>query len=62
VGDEPQVPRVVKLTVKDRAALRAQLLAWAELPSLARVLVSHGLPIVGDQARNDLRKMAQSLA
>ena len=42
-GDMPQIPRPVRWTmVKDAAALRAQLLNWAALPGLKRILVSHG--------------------
>jgi hypothetical protein len=45
-GRAAQIPRVVKLNlVKDANALRAQLLQWAEMESLKRILVSHGEPI-----------------
>ncbi len=61
VGDKPQIPKVVKLSmIKDRAALRAQLLQWAELDSLKRILVSHGSPIQ-DDPRQTLRELASSL-
>jgi hypothetical protein len=61
-GDDAQIPRVVKMAlVKDAADLRAQLLEWSELPSLERILVSHGDPIEVD-ARKTLRDLAASLA
>jgi hypothetical protein len=45
-GRAAQIPRVVKLNlVKDANALRSQLLQWAEMESLKRILVSHGEPI-----------------
>ena len=31
--------------IEDANALRAQLLQWAEIQSLKRILVSHGSPI-----------------
>jgi hypothetical protein len=52
---------VVKLAmIEDAGALRRQLLQWADLDSLKRVLVSHGLPIEAD-ARGTLRDLAASL-
>jgi hypothetical protein len=61
-GDEPQIPRPVLWTmVDDKAALRAQFLAWAALPTLRRILVSHGEPIDFEPAEA-LRDLAQSLA
>ena len=60
-GDDAQIPRVVKMAlVKDAADLRAQLLQWAELPTLTRILVSHGDPIESDP-RGTLRELAASL-
>lgn len=41
-GKQAQIPRVVKMAlIKDPTALRAQLLQWAEIESLKRILVSH---------------------
>lgn len=58
--DRPRIPRMAKrMLVKDAAALRAQLLAWAERP-LARILVAHGDPIE-DAPCEVLREIAQSL-
>jgi hypothetical protein len=61
-GDDAQIPRVVKMAlVKDAADLRTQLLQWAELPSLDRILVSHGDPI-DIEPRRALRDLAASLS
>ena len=61
-GDDAQIPRVVKMAlVKDTADLRAQLLEWAELPGLRRIIVSHGDPIESEPQRT-LRDLAASLA
>jgi hypothetical protein len=43
-----------------RIGLHAQLLRWADIESLKRVLVSHGSPIEGN-ARQTLRELASSL-
>jgi len=60
-GDEPHVPRPVKRKlVKDPAALAAQFTQWAQLPSLKRILVSHGDPIEYQPAEA-LRDLAHSL-
>jgi hypothetical protein len=60
-GKGAQVPKVVKLAlVEDMNALRRQLLQWADVDSLERVLVSHGLPIEAN-ARGTLRDLAASL-
>ena len=61
-GKEAQIPRVVKMVmIKDANALRAQLLQWAEIESLKRILVSHGAPIE-ENPRQTLRDLASSLA
>jgi len=61
-GKSAQIPRVVKWNlVKDANALRAQLLQWAEMDSLKRILVSHGEPIEANP-RQTLRDLAGSLA
>ena len=60
-GQHAQIPAVVKMAViEDKQALRAQLLEWAEIESLVRILVSHGSPIE-DQPRQVLRELAESL-
>jgi hypothetical protein len=60
-GEEPHIPLPVKLTMlKDKGAFAAQLRRWAELPSLRRVLVSHGVTI-DENAPAALRKLAASL-
>ncbi|MEO8924605.1 MAG: hypothetical protein ABI330_17545, partial [Caldimonas sp.] len=48
-GEEAHIPTPVKLTlVKDKEAVRDQLLRWADIDGLARILVSHGAPIEDD--------------
>jgi hypothetical protein len=60
-GDEPHIPKPVKLAlVDDKQALRAQLLEWAELALLKRILVSHGSPIE-KHPNQALRDLAGSL-
>lgn len=60
-GDEPHIPHPVKLLmVHDKAALRQQLLKWAEIDTLKRILVSHGMPIE-DRPQQTLRELADSL-
>lgn len=60
-GQQAQIPRVVKmLIVEDTNALRTQLLEWAKIESLKRILVSHGSPIE-DNPRQILRDLASSL-
>ena len=60
-GKEAQVPAVVKMAViDDTKALRTQLLQWAEIESLVRILVSHGSAIE-DNPRQALRDLAASL-
>ena len=61
-GEEAQIPAVVKMAViDDKKALRTQLLQWAEIDTLVRILVSHGSPIE-DNPRQVLRDLAESLA
>lgn len=61
-GSEPHIPKPVKLIlIADKEALRVQLLQWAELESLKRILVSHGSPIE-DHPGETLRALASSLA
>jgi hypothetical protein len=60
-GKKAQIPGVVKMAmIKDKEALRAQLLEWAQIKSLKRILVSHGSPIE-DNPRQVLRDLASSL-
>ena len=61
-GASAGIPRVVKRNlVKDANALRAQLLQWAEMEKLKRILVAHGEPIEANP-RQTLRDLAASLA
>ena len=60
-GDEPHVPKPIALMlVDDKAALRRQLLEWAGMATLRRIIVSHGEPIVADP-QQALRDLAASL-
>jgi len=61
-GTSARIPRVVKLNlVYDANALRDQLLQWADVQSLKRILVSHGEPIETNPQQT-LRDLAGSLA
>ena len=61
-GDTAKIPGIVKkVMIEDTSALRAQLLQWAQIDSLKRILVSHGSPIE-DNPRQVLRELAGSLA
>jgi hypothetical protein len=61
-GKQAQIPKVVKMAmIKDTNALRDQMLQWAKIDSLKRILVSHGSPIE-ENPRATLRDLASSLA
>jgi hypothetical protein len=61
-GDRPQIPTVEKvLMVRNKADLRQQMLDWAAIPDLRRILVSHGAPIENEPAEM-LRELAATLA
>ena len=61
-GDAPHVPPLVRLRqVKDKDALRAQLERWSRLPSLKRIVISHG-SIITDDAAHVLGRIAHDLA
>jgi hypothetical protein len=60
-GDEPHIPLPIRrMLIASRGQVREQLLTWAALPSLRRILVSHGEPIE-DDPRGALRRLAQSI-
>ncbi|HTU65767.1 MAG TPA: hypothetical protein VMF52_07450 [Steroidobacteraceae bacterium] len=59
-GAEPHVPLPIKLTLKDKAGLQDQLLAWADEPGLKRILMSHG-EIIDADAAGRLRALAKTL-
>jgi hypothetical protein len=60
-GDEPHIPLPIRrVMIESRAQVREQLLTWAALTSLRRILVSHGEPIE-DDPRGALRRLAQTL-
>lgn len=58
--DEPSVPRTVRRFIKEPQALAAQMRAWAELPGLTRIIVSHVDPITEAPAAT-LRRLADEL-
>jgi len=60
-GEEPQIPRLVRhRIVEDEVALGAQLEQWAEMPSLKRIIMSHG-EVIDHDPRGTLRELAKSL-
>lgn len=60
-GDDPKIPALVAMkSIKDRPALKEQLEAWAVLPGLRRIIVSHGDVITKDPA-HVLHELASSL-
>ena len=61
-GSEPRIPTVVELCeIKDKNALRRQLEAWARIPNLNRIIVSHGDVVTRDPS-SVLINLAQTLA
>lgn len=58
--DEPAIPRTIRRFIKDQGALAAQLRAWADLPDLKRIIVSHVDPITEAPA-DVLRRLAGEL-
>jgi len=61
-GEGPHVPLPVKFKlIKDRSAFKAQLLRWADIADLRRILVSHGSTIETDP-HGALRTLADSLS
>jgi hypothetical protein len=60
-GPEPKIAKILmRLLVKDKAALRAQLERWANMESLKRIVLSHGATIESDP-RGTLRRIAATL-
>jgi hypothetical protein len=60
-SDRPGIPTVEKLLmVRNKADLRQQMLDWAAIPDLRRILVSHGAPIEIGPA-SVLRELAATL-
>jgi hypothetical protein len=60
-GEAAHVPAPVKMMmIKDTDELRAQLLRWADIESLQRVIVSHG-DVIDRDPRQALRDLAASL-
>ena len=60
-NDSPVVPTVERvLMVENKAQLRQQLLEWAAIPDLRRIIMSHGKPIE-HHAAQALRDLADTL-
>jgi len=60
-GDEPHIPFPIKRAViESKGQVRDQLLRWAALPGLQRIIVSHGA-IIDEDPRGVLRRLAQTL-
>jgi hypothetical protein len=60
-GKGPRLPGPVKMRVcKDKAAVRAQLETWADIPGIARIVPTHGAPW-SDDVPGTLRKIAKSV-
>ena len=60
-GDKPRIPTPVRWKlVSSKAQLREQLLEWAAIPGLKRILVSHGA-IIDEHPSDVLRNLANSL-
>ena len=61
-GHEPKIPRIVELrSIKEKKELRAQLEAWARIPDLNRIVLSHG-DIVTRDPSGTLARLADKLA
>jgi hypothetical protein len=61
-GDQPHVAPLVKMRqVKDAGALAEQLVRWAHLPNLKRVIISHG-DIIAKEPSLVLERIAKQLA
>lgn len=60
-GDKPQVPLTSRMMlIDDKKAVAAQMLRWAEIANLRRIIVSHG-EIIADDPRGVLRRLAAQL-
>ncbi len=60
-GEAPHVPGPIKaLLIREKSALRDQLLAWSAMSDLRRIVVSHGEVIVNDP-QGVLRSLAEEL-
>lgn len=60
-SEKPQIANVVRLKIKDKRALREQLITWSNLEGLNRIVVAHG-DIVERDPPGVLRELADSLA
>ncbi|MBL6938716.1 MAG: hypothetical protein ISS15_09730 [Alphaproteobacteria bacterium] len=60
-GDEPHVPVTIRMIlIENKRALALQLLRWAGITALRRIIVSHG-EIITDDPRRVLRELAVQL-
>jgi hypothetical protein len=60
-GDEPKIPLSVRtIIISEKSALRQQLLQWAAIESLNRIVMSHGAMIDADP-HSALRHLAGTL-
>lgn len=60
-GKKPQIPLPEKLSIlDDKQALAAQLRQWSDIPTLKRIVVSHG-EIIEDDPVGVLRDVAKTL-
>lgn len=60
-GDTPHVPMTIRLMlIANKKALASQLLRWAGIPTLRRIIVSHG-DIIAGNPRGVLRELAVEL-
>ena len=61
-GNEPHIPKPVKWKlIHNTPAFKHQLLGWADMPRLKRVIVSHG-SIIDGKPSEVLRGLAASLS
>jgi hypothetical protein len=61
-GDRPQVPLTSRMMlIDDKKAVAAQMLRWAGIENLRRIIVGHG-EIIADDPRGVLRRLSAQLA
>lgn len=59
-GDSPKVVFIFRLLfMTDRAALKAALMKWAQIPNLARIIPFHGVVFEGDVSAALVRAAAE---
>jgi hypothetical protein len=61
-GDHPNIPLSVRtIIISEKSALRQQLVQWAGIGSLNRIIMSHGA-IIDTDPRSALLRLAASLS